>query len=147
MILQTAWKSFANPRRGDIIIFDLVYFPVCWFGRDYKPDKLPRDSHRQQEGLDILSRLEVKVYTRHLVRLVLHDGGRAQCDDEGLHPVEEAAQEGAQADSLLQDQKLADCGDGEHHLVRTTFFCSQCSVREYTFIQLYSIYKMVKIIH
>ena len=71
MILQTAWKSFANPRRGDIIIFDLVYFPVCWFGRDYKPDKLPRDSHRQQEGLDILSRLEVKVYTRHLVRLVL----------------------------------------------------------------------------
>ena len=80
-------------------------------------------------------------------RPLLHDGGRAQCDDEGLHPVEEAAQEGAQADSLLQDQKLADCGDGEHHLVRTTFFCSQCSVTEYTFIQLYSIYKMVKIIH
>ena len=69
--LTDSLEIICKSTEGDIIIFDLVYFPVCWFGGDYKPDRLPRDSHRQQEGLDILSRLEVKVYTRHLVRLVL----------------------------------------------------------------------------
>ena len=69
--LTDSLEIICKSTEGDIIIFDLVYFPVCWFGGDYKPDKLPRDSHRQEEGLDILSRLEVKVYTRHLARLVL----------------------------------------------------------------------------
>ena len=69
--LTDSLEIICKSMEGDIIIFDLVYFPVCWFGGDYKPDKLPRDSHRQQESLDILSRLEVKVYTRHLVRPVL----------------------------------------------------------------------------
>jgi len=45
-------------------------FLVCWFGREHRLETLPLDSERPQD-LDILSRLEVRVYTRHLARLVL----------------------------------------------------------------------------
>ena len=43
---------------------------MCWFGKEYRFEALPWDSQRAH-SLDILSRLEVRVYTRQLARLVL----------------------------------------------------------------------------
>ena len=43
---------------------------VCWFSGDHRLERLPSDRERGQE-LDILSRLEGRVFTRHLARTIL----------------------------------------------------------------------------
>jgi len=43
--------------------------PVCWFESQYKLEKLTSYKSRNEE--DILCRLDKRIYTRHLVRLIL----------------------------------------------------------------------------
>ena len=48
----------------------MFVFLVCWFSGDHKLERLVSDRDRGQE-LDILSRLEGRVFTRHLARIIL----------------------------------------------------------------------------
>jgi len=48
----------------------LFVFLVCWFSGDHKLERLVSDKERGQDR-DILSRLEGRVFTRHLARIIL----------------------------------------------------------------------------
>ena len=48
----------------------MFVFLVCWFSGDHKLERLVSDRERGQDR-DILSRLEGRVFTRHLARIIL----------------------------------------------------------------------------